>query len=153
MEMTWNTSTKGMCIVFKSWHVQSASSFVVSLAVVFALGVAYEYLKQHVSRLDSLLMRREDALGRGRDVLPTARDAPHLCVSANRSSAPASPARLRAMRALVYGSCVALSIFLMLVMMTYNAWLIAAVVAGAAAGSYMCSRSGPPGLDKSALCH
>lgn len=153
MDMTWNTSTRGMCIVFKSWRIQTAGSFVMSLAVVFAFGVAYEYLKQHVSQLDSCLMRRDDTPSRRREVLPKARDQSQMCAVANRPVSAASPARLRALRAVAYGASVALSIFLMLVMMTYNAWFIAAVVAGAAAGSYLCSRNGPPGIDKTALCH
>ena len=41
----------------------------------------------------------------------------------------------------------------MLVMMTYNAWFIGAIVAGAVVGSYMCSKNGPPGMDKTMLCH
>ncbi|WFD36009.1 hypothetical protein MCUN1_002880 [Malassezia cuniculi] len=82
MDMTWNTATSGMCIVFKTWHVQSAGSFVFSLAIVFAIGVGYEYLKRHISQLDAALARRsDDALTRRRyDVLPTSREAPvYVC--------------------------------------------------------------------------
>jgi len=43
----------------------------------------------------------------------------------------------RALRAGVYGATVFLSFFLMLVFMTYNAYLIASVVIGAAVGHYI----------------
>ncbi|KDR67565.1 hypothetical protein GALMADRAFT_258239 [Galerina marginata CBS 339.88] len=47
------------------------------------------------------------------------------------------PPVTRALRAAVYGATVFLSFFLMLVFMTYNAYLIAAVVVGAALGHYV----------------
>lgn len=78
----------------------------------------------------------------------------HRCaLLLTRPAALSSPARLRLLRAVIYGVGVALSIFLMLVMMTYNAWFIGAIVAGAVVGSYMCSKNGPPGMDKTMLCH
>jgi copper transporter 1 len=47
------------------------------------------------------------------------------------------PAVPRALRAAVYGGTVFISFFLMLVFMTYNAYLIAAVVVGASLGHYV----------------
>jgi len=43
----------------------------------------------------------------------------------------------RVLRALIYGVTVFLSFFLMLIFMTYNAYLIGAVVVGAALGHYI----------------
>jgi len=48
----------------------------------------------------------------------------------------AVPPLYRAMRAALYGASVGLSFFLMLVFMTYNAYLILAVVLGAMVGHY-----------------
>ncbi|PPQ92990.1 hypothetical protein CVT25_000191 [Psilocybe cyanescens] len=47
------------------------------------------------------------------------------------------PTVSRVLRAVVYGATVFLSFFLMLVFMTYNAYLIAATVVGAALGHYI----------------
>jgi len=43
----------------------------------------------------------------------------------------------RVIRALLYGASVCLSFFLMLVFMTYNAYLVFSVVLGAAIGHYI----------------
>jgi len=47
------------------------------------------------------------------------------------------PPITRALRAILYGATVFLSFFLMLIFMTYNAYLIAAVVIGASLGHYI----------------
>ena len=49
----------------------------------------------------------------------------------------------------------ALSVFLMLVMMTYNAWLISAIVLGAVAGSFLFDPAidGSALADKGTVCH
>ena len=51
----------------------------------------------------------------------------------------------------MYGAQVALSCFLMLVMMTYNAWLLGAIVLGAMAGAYYAQERGTNA--HAALCH
>ncbi|CEH18784.1 Copper transporter [Ceraceosorus bombacis] len=59
-------------------------------------------------------------------------------------------------RSLLYGLSVALSMFLMLIFMTYNADLIGAVLAGAVIGHYLFSRDLGhivDGVDKGPACH
>jgi len=69
-----------------------------------------------------------------------------------RSGAVVLPAHYRALRAGLYGASVLLSCFLMLVFMTYNAYLIFAVVAGAAIGHYLFSGFVEPD-SKGVSCH
>jgi len=65
----------------------------------------------------------------------------------------------RLSRALLYGCSTALSAFLMLVFMTYNAYLILAVVIGAAIGQFVFESNIDPeavlfGVNsKGAVCH
>lgn len=68
-----------------------------------------------------------------------------------------SVTRMRALRSLMYGGNVAISVFLMLVMMTYNAWLIGAIIAGAVCGSFIFDSTSvsAEGLlpSKGSVCH
>lgn len=68
-----------------------------------------------------------------------------------------TPSRLHSVRSLLYGLQVSIACFLMLVMMTYNSWMIGAIVAGAILGAFLYSRA-PIGAavaldDKSTACH
>lgn len=58
-------------------------------------------------------------------------------------------------RAALYVVTLTLSMFLMLVFMTYNAWLIAAVLLGAGTGHYLFNRDLGLGVlsEDKAVCH
>lgn len=58
------------------------------------------------------------------------------------------PRSHQVIRSLGYAATVSLSFFLMLLFMTYNAWIIGAVVAGAALGHYLFQRPGAAGEDE-----
>ncbi|WFD23709.1 copper transpport protein [Malassezia equina] len=172
MSMIWNTDTRGMCIVFRSWHVKTENQFFLSLLVVFALAMVYEMLKLHLHHMELAIAhtdvahgrrsRRDDDTGRGRAtprrVMPLANDD---VLEGDCNKRPAllsriprvfqTPARLRLVRSGLYGAQVALSCFLMLIMMTYNGWLLGAIVLGAIVGAYYAQQ---PGSEvHSALCH
>lgn len=68
-----------------------------------------------------------------------------------------TPTRLHSVRSLLYGVQVSIACFLMLVMMTYNSWLIGAIVAGAVLGAFLYNHA-PSGAakmfdDKGNACH
>ncbi|KOS16308.1 ctr copper transporter [Malassezia pachydermatis] len=159
MAMVWNTETKGMCIVHQAWHVQTEQGFAISLVLIFALGVGYEFLKLLGRQLEVAILHAETAHG-----LRSRRDLDEATLIRSRPSTrrvmplntedlldldvtkrppilsyiPSSlhtPQGLRGVSSVIYGIQVALSCFLMLVMMTYNAWLIGAIVVGAMVGS------------------
>lgn len=179
MAMVWNTSTKGMCIVHEAWHVRTEKGFVLSLLVVFALGVGYELLKLQGRLMELALVHTEEAQGvrlrrdgeevsawrarpMPRRVMPVAATDLGEADIGKRpiilSYVPTglqTPSGLRVLHTILYGAQVALSCFLMLVMMTYNAWLIGAIVAGAMAGAlYVRSMSDVPVSDvRGAVCH
>lgn len=169
MSMLWNTDTRGMCIVHPAWHVQSEKQFVASLLVVFALAAGFEILKLslrhmevaivHTEAAQGLRLRRDDDPARSRllprRVMPlTSQDAlegdnKRPALLARLPAALHTPARLRLVRSGLYAIQVALSCFLMLIMMTYNAWLLGAIVAGAAVGAYYAW----PGDSQASICH
>ncbi|KJA25938.1 hypothetical protein HYPSUDRAFT_52705 [Hypholoma sublateritium FD-334 SS-4] len=160
MNMLWNTDILNTCIVFRGWHITSPAGFVLSCAAVAALSILYELLRVAQRALDQRIARAlalspaaagdvkatdggsESPTGsRVSLVAPTSESGllpRHMLARAPRTGTPV-PAAARAMRALVYGATVFFSFFLMLVFMTYNAYLIASVVVGATIGNYIFS--------------
>jgi len=151
MNMLWNTDIIDTCIVFRSWRISSNAVFFWSCAAIIALGVFYEYLRVIQRRLDyhialslSKGKGRTRAGARGR-ASPEGSRGPaeesgllsgQRTLNESLAGTPVPPAS-RALRAAVYGVTVFISFFLMLVFMTYNAYLITAVVIGAALGHYI----------------
>jgi len=156
MNMLWNTQTINTCIVFRQWHISSTFSFVLSFFVIVALGILYEYLREVQKTVDRRIaaglrgsgaeLARESRSGSraassSPEVLSEVEDAGLLTGrrALKRASGCGTPVPLvaRITRAVLYGLTVFLSFFLMLVFMTYNAYLILAVVAGAALGHFI----------------
>ncbi|KJA27596.1 hypothetical protein HYPSUDRAFT_107133, partial [Hypholoma sublateritium FD-334 SS-4] len=151
MNMLWNTDIIDTCIVFRSWRISSNAVFFWSCAAIIALGVFYEYLRVFQRRLDHhIALSLSKGKGRTR-AASSGRASPEGSRSLAEESGLLSGQRTlndsiagtpvppvpRALRAVVYGATVFLSFFLMLVFMTYNAYLITAVVVGAALGHYI----------------
>ncbi|EPQ57094.1 Ctr copper transporter, partial [Gloeophyllum trabeum ATCC 11539] len=140
MNMLWNTQIEDTCIVFPEWHIYTKGQFVLSFIAIVALGVLYEWLREFQKTLDRriALSLAQQSKGKGRS---SGRNTPDGeleetgLLSGRRLLKKAGtpvPAIPRVLRAATYGLTVFLSFFLMLVFMTYNAYLIVAVVLGAA---------------------
>ena len=56
MSMLWNTSTRGICVVFPSWKVTGHQSLLGTLVALFLLSMLLEYLRLCVSSLDARLI-------------------------------------------------------------------------------------------------
>ena len=175
--MVWNTDTKGMCVVFKSWHVRSEQQMVMSCVLVCFFSFAYEWLKLTLRRVDEAVTHTEAArngtlLYRASDDVPTrTRSGPRRVIPLVRDDAlegdtskhPVilrlmprtlqTPARLRMVSTVLYGAQVSLSCFLMLVMMTYNAWLLGALVLGAMIGASYTRHTWTAITESGAVCH
>ncbi|KAJ7085853.1 Ctr copper transporter family-domain-containing protein [Mycena crocata] len=148
MNMLWNTQIVDTCIVFRSWHVSSKASLVGSCIAIMLLGVFYEYLRAFQKSLDTRIALALVASGKGKTRAssrsgrssPSEEDAGLLTgrrMFKLASTGTPVPFLLRALRAALYGATVFLSFFLMLVFMTYNAYLIFATVFGAALGHFV----------------
>ncbi|KAJ6587209.1 Ctr copper transporter family-domain-containing protein [Mycena vulgaris] len=149
MNMLWNTQIVDTCIVFRSWHVSSTASLIGSCIAIMALGVFYEYLRAFQKSLDTRIALALVASGKGKARASSGsrsgRSSPDedagLLTGRRMFKIPSHgtpvPFLLRALRAALYGATVFLSFFLMLVFMTYNAYLIFATVLGAALGHFV----------------
>ncbi|KAG8213675.1 Ctr copper transporter family-domain-containing protein [Butyriboletus roseoflavus] len=160
MNMLWNTQIVDTCIVFPSWHIHSNAQFVLSFAALVLLSVLYEYLRLFQTNVD-VRIREKVNKGRraatpvsGRSTPDRGREDTGLLSgrSAKYPGRAAIPVHYRTLRAVLYGTLVLLSCFLMLVFMTYNAYLIFAVVAGAAIGHFLFSGF-VESESKGASCH
>ncbi|RPD57510.1 Ctr copper transporter [Lentinus tigrinus ALCF2SS1-7] len=152
MNMLWNTQIEDTCIVFRSWHISTTSAFVFSCLVVVGLGVLYEYLRVAQRDVDRRIAARLSAQGKGKAAAGASvsgRDSPEIdseeaglltgSLVVKGYTGTSLPFAARVTRASLYGAQVFLSFFLMLVFMTYNAYLILATVVGAALGHFIFS--------------
>ncbi|KAI0684738.1 Ctr copper transporter [Cytidiella melzeri] len=150
MNMLWNTQIENTCIVFRSWHISSTQAFVFSCFVIVALGILYEWLREVQKVTDRKIAATLSAQGKGKSRVgglvsgrrsPEADSEEEGLLTGLRMSKDDNgvviPLSMRASRAILYGAQVFLSFFLMLVFMTYNAYLILATVIGAAVGHFI----------------
>lgn len=112
MNMLFTWSYKNTCVVFHWWHIRSRFDLLLSILAVTFLGYLYEYLRYYIykSQLN------------------------HASLSSNTGSPEFR--RNKLYQSCWYGLQVGFSFMLMLVFMTYNGWLMIAVVLGAAWGHY-----------------
>lgn len=166
MHMLWNTQIIDTCVVFSQWHIRSNLQFVFSFFAIVALGMLYEYLRVFSRDFDKLIaMKMRIQSGRRTPLTASGHSSPERHGDAEergllnglrvaRNQGFAVPPLHRVMRAVLYGASVGLSFFLMLVFMTYNAYLIFAVIFGAAVGHYILGGTMEPnGPDKGMACH
>ncbi|KDQ21751.1 hypothetical protein BOTBODRAFT_26178 [Botryobasidium botryosum FD-172 SS1] len=144
MYMLWNTNIVDTCIVFAEWHVRSTLTFLLSLLAVAAIGVGYEWLREAQRKFDlhvatRLVQKRNaNAAGGSSSGLGGAESPGEEALLIGRARGLTRlNIHVRVLRAALYGVSVFVSFFIMLIFMTYNAYLILAVVVGAAAGHYV----------------
>jgi len=151
VQMLWNTQIIDTCIVFPSWHIRSNTGFVLSCFAIVAMSVFYEYLREFQRKYDVRLACSLAASGKGKGHLSpiggSGRSTPdddyedRGLLTGRKfkrlSSGTRVPLTSRIIRALLYGATIFLSFFLMLVFMSYNAYLVFSVVVGAALGHYI----------------
>ncbi|KAK7202578.1 Ctr copper transporter family-domain-containing protein [Myxozyma melibiosi] len=133
MNMLFTWSSDDLCIVFGWWHIRSGLGFLISLVVVMALAVGYEYLR---------IWNSAESTG-SEESLPS----PSITRPRDRQLR-----KIRLIKSGIYGLQVLYSFFLMLVFMTYNGWVMLAVAAGAFTGHYLwASRLSRPA--RGLFCH
>jgi len=161
MNMLWNTQIVDTCVVFPSWHIRSNVGFVLSFVALVLLSVFYEYLRLFQRNVDAGIQGKLSKGKRAASPAPVGseRSTPErgedIGLLNGRRARPGRaviPAHYRALRSALYGVSVLLGCFLMLVYMTYNAYLIFAVVIGAAIGHYFFSGFVEPD-GKGQSCH
>ncbi|KAJ1964523.1 copper transpport protein [Dipsacomyces acuminosporus] len=123
MNMAFNWDTENVCVLFDFWRINSNASLFFSCLAVFLLGYLYEAARTRVRTWEKSIAPA------GHTVQGSGSDTPLV-------SSSAIPNSLRWKRATFYGLMIAYSYSLMLIFMTYNGYLIFAVIGGAIAGHY-----------------
>jgi len=140
--------------------VHSIGTLLFYMVALFALGLFYEYWRLQPARLEYQLRLRENYKNSARSAgIGDASRAPLL---SDREGARTplvfnvggkfTPGQ-RALRSLLHTSNVAISFFLMLVVMTYNTYLVGSVLAGAFVGHFMFHDQPVVELDRGMACH
>ncbi|ORX73776.1 Ctr copper transporter [Linderina pennispora] len=139
MNMSFNWETENVCVLFDFWRINSNASLVFTCLAVFLLGYLYEAARTSVRSWEKSMAPAGTTLpidGAGAPLIRTA----------------AVLNKVRWQRAIFYGLMVAYSYSLMLIFMTYNGFLILAVIGGAIAGHYKYSTD-DWGAVRGASCH
>ncbi|EJU04316.1 Ctr copper transporter [Dacryopinax primogenitus] len=161
MNMLWNTQVENTCVVFRQWHIGNIGEFIASFIAILLLGLLFEYLRVAQVKMEKRIAARM-VKERGVEHAPGTESPGEealLLARASRMGVARVPMYSRVVRALLYASSTALSAFLMLVFMTYNAYLILAVVIGAGLGHFIFEANIDPeailfGVNtKGAVCH
>ncbi|EFP76688.1 uncharacterized protein PGTG_02149 [Puccinia graminis f. sp. tritici CRL 75-36-700-3] len=173
MNMVFNSQPIGTCIVFRQFYVSGTMALLFYLSLLFVIAVGYEYLRLASNRFERMIQVKLSGGASKRALSPPRRvssnenlidnPAASLVDGSNLSlinpklaswGQISVPRSIQLTRSLFYVSNVALSFFLMLVVMTYNAQIILAVLAGAFVGHFVFHREisfGQP--DKGMACH
>ncbi|KAK9759606.1 copper transpport protein [Basidiobolus ranarum] len=136
MVFTWDYSN--MCLVFDNWQVRSSGGLVAACIVTFAIAVAYELIRWGIRVTDRRIFKNEKAL----------KDSSHK----NGFFVYTVPWVKQILRALLYAIQVLISFFLMLIIMSYNGYIMFSLVLGAFVGFLLFCRDGIHG-SQSAGCH
>jgi len=169
MNMVFNSQPIGTCIVFRQFYVSGTMALLFYLTLLFIVAVGYEYLRLASNRFERMLQVKLSGSVAKRPLSPPPRVSSNENLIDNLAAGPDAtlvnpklaswgqicvPRSIQLTRSLFYVSNVALSFFLMLVVMTYNAQIILAVLAGAFVGHFVFHREisfGQP--DKGMACH
>jgi hypothetical protein len=53
----WNTQIVDTCIIFRSWHISSTFTLLLSIVIIILIGIGYEYTRVLQGRLDKSIAR------------------------------------------------------------------------------------------------
>ncbi|KAJ1925918.1 copper transpport protein [Tieghemiomyces parasiticus] len=153
MGMFLNGNERGFCLLFSTWTISSDTALGVACLVVFFLSIAYEILKLLVRRVEYRLHRRiqrsarltakemELATEEGSDVAATGVGTPDFStVSGPQRGLIGWFEPIYFLRSLLYGVQVFYAFMLMLIVMTFNIYLIVSVTIGSIVGFYLFGR-------------
>ncbi|CAL3962192.1 unnamed protein product [Diplocarpon coronariae] len=129
MLFTWDTTN--LCIVFRWWHIRTTGGLLFSLLAVVALTAAYEAIRSASRRYENLVARKTDAVPR-------------------RNQVEVSK-RAHVIKALLYAVQTFYAFMLMLLFMTYNGWVMAAMGIGSFVGYLVFGNN--TSATKASACH
>ncbi|KAJ1983193.1 copper transpport protein [Dimargaris cristalligena] len=168
MMMYFNGQINGFYLLFSSWTIGTPASLALACLACFLMAVGYELFKHLVRRVTARVAARcgrNPSLNSGPDMKSPcsaggldqsqAVELGHSgggSVNANSTHQLGWFDPLHLLRSFLYGLQVCYAFVVMLVVMTYNTYLVAAVCLGAMIGTYLFGRDETVG-SQSAACH
>ncbi|KAJ1600065.1 hypothetical protein NDA14_000370 [Ustilago hordei] len=167
MNMIWNYDTTNICILTSSWRITTPFSLYLSLTFIAFISILYEYLRLYIRQFDARLARNNpsNSLGihrRRTSLLPTSTSSSSsgserrgVGTSKRRAATVGrednggrngwvkeleTSKKVQLWRSGLYASSVGISFLLMLIGMTFNAFVVGAIVIGAGMGHYWFNR-------------
>ncbi|KAJ1654703.1 copper transpport protein [Dispira simplex] len=146
MAMYFNGQTRDFCVLFSTWTITSDTALGIACLVSFLLAIGYEAVKFIVRQVEKRTYHR--VLNNVTDPekgLDSATEAPNG-ISRPSWTAWASQGEigwfdpLYFLRCFLYGVQVFYAFFLMLIVMTFNTYLIVSICIGAIVGFYLFGR-------------
>lgn len=141
MSMIWNYETTNICILTSSWRITTPFSLYLSLTIIILASMFYEYLRLYIRRLDARLARSNPTNSisthrRRASLLPSSsstfngesRSIKHRDQGWVRDLETSK--KVQIWRSGLYASSVGISFLLMLIGMTFNAYIIASIIVG-----------------------
>jgi copper transporter 1 len=120
--MIWNWSYHNT-IVFSWWHTSSAIGLFAACLLVVTISLSHEYIAFFQAQHDREALTHE---------------ATYASLAQHGAINYQVPGRLQ--RSLFYGMRTFFTVFLMLIMMTFNGFLIISIITGAVIGHYLLGR-------------
>ncbi|CDH50389.1 ctr2p [Lichtheimia corymbifera JMRC:FSU:9682] len=153
MNMIFNWQIKDVCVVFEWWHIRGIPSLLISCLAVFAIAACFEYVRARSSALEQTWLN-VNAKKRQDDEEITTNNANEstTLLQPSGSGNPRLSRHQHMALSVIYAFLVAISFWLMLVFMTYNGFLMLAVVLGAGVGHYFFG-NGYLTANRSIQCH
>ncbi|KAL7410226.1 Ctr copper transporter family-domain-containing protein [Mrakia frigida] len=159
MNMLWNWQVVDTCVIFRSWHITSTFTMILSCLVVALMAFGYELLQSKINiynrRVATSLVLNYPSTSSG---TASGRASPEIG-SFPVGMSVSLPSSVRLIRASSYAFSVFISFFLMLVFMSYNGYLIGATIVGAGIGHWTYNREMDPlavlggSASKGSTCH
>ncbi|KAJ5032486.1 uncharacterized protein L3040_009090 [Drepanopeziza brunnea f. sp. 'multigermtubi'] len=129
MLFTWDTTN--LCLVFRWWHIRSTGGLLISLLAVVGLTAFYEAIRSASRRYENIVARKTGEAPRRNQV------------EVNRQA--------HVIKALLYALQTFYAFMLMLLFMTYNGWVMAAMAVGSFVGYLVFGNN--TSATKDTACH
>jgi copper transporter 1 len=149
--MLFNWDTENICVIFSWWHINGIGTMLLACLLTAVFGIIYEAIRNTARRYDARLIQEERRQYQSESeseeeagVHRTLHGAPEgMIIYFSRNQ--------QIMRSLLYAIQVGIGFMLMLIFMTYNGFLMLAVVFGAGIGHFLFARKS--GAERSLSCH
>ncbi|KAK5052686.1 hypothetical protein LTR84_002552 [Exophiala bonariae] len=149
MLFTW--SSKGLCIVFRQWHVTGTFSLILSLVAIVLLTAGYECIRDVSRKYEQGHNARMSAYSTSGSSESPQLDPSSSLLVVGRDSKSAEQRKGTLIKGALYAVQVFYSFFIMLLFMTYNGWVMLAVAVGAFIGYIVFGQDSSSA--KSVACH